>query len=334
MPDNAGNQAAHNRAATAGNVAEPYVERVITLLVGKLTDTKAVEAIIRDLSPFTAGLIYEALPGLVGFAISKAPDSWFTSPEAAQFCRSMVNELVKSLGDRVKAKRAGGGGELTADDKQAAVDATFKTVSGTELVVDPLGHLHLGDCVSVRHAIKAEQLTKVMFDAAIRQGLRGSPCCFERIKTEVQAPAVTPAKSQKGRSPFEVLGAMDPKLRADFDAWLVGLSADQRRHAVELLEELDSEAELRGFMSIEPALRLELLPLLADRNGKHAARKFLGVLGVLAKAGFDQALAAAKTSWSEYRAFNARLQPAVNRERRRLRAPRRPNPWWRLFLPF
>lgn len=336
MADNTDRQSAHRTAETAYNVAESYVERFITYIVGRVTDMRAIEALIKDLSPLTATLIYEGLPGAVGLAVSQLPDVMFKSPESAQFVRSMVNEAAKNIADKVREKRAKGGGEVTAAEKEKAVDDAFKTVSDRELVVDPLNHLHQPTCVSLRH-FEQKNLLKIKFEDALRQKLPGSPCCFERIGNQFAAPPAAPPATptpKKNLSFFEVYGGASEGDRKRFDDWLNSLPAAERPRAVELLEELDSQAEFDGFMSLTPERRLEMLPLLAERHGKFALRKFLGILGTLARAGFDHAHAAALNAWNGYRAFDARLQPAVDREWRQFTAPRKRNPWWRMFFPF
>jgi len=323
-------------AGTAASVAEPYIERLIIKLVHHFADSRPVTAMLRDLSPDTAQLIYSALPGAVGLAISRIPNSAFKTPERAHFVRSMINEASKNIGEVVLQKA---GAAPTPEEGAKAVDDAFKKVEEQKLVLDALGLVHLPDCVRLGQ-LKPFQRKNVSFKAAIDQGLKAAPCCFPGIEAELKKQAAPPSKKERRKNPsaLDIIGGMSSQDRAAFMAWLKTLTREQRGLAIEGLRWLDSDEEFVGFMAMEPQMRLEMLPLLQERiiegrKVRDAVKKFLGLVGALVKAGFGKAADAAKLCWRKYWEFDAGLAAAVEAEIKRFKTPRPKPKWLRMFLP-
>ncbi len=324
----------HKLGEVAASATESYIERAILRVVKHLVDSRPVEAMIRDLSPETVELIYHGVPGVIGTAIGLVPDSAFRSHTAAEYVRPYVNEAAKGVADAIKEKKDKGG--ATADDKNKAVDAAAKTVGEKKLVL-AVGLVHLPNCIQLAQ-LKPFQRQDVSYADALDQQLKAAACCFKGIEAELKKQAAPPAAPAKkaNPSPFDVIGGMSPEQQKQFHDWIEGLTAEQRKRAVDALHELDSAEEFVGFMSMDPAMRLEMLSLLENRNARFAVRRFLGIVGGLAKNGLDRAVAILKAGWSKYLEFDRGLQPLVDEQLRRCKEPRKPRGWFhwlRMFLP-
>jgi hypothetical protein len=316
---------------TVGTVAEPYLERMIIKTIRHIADSRPVEAMIRDMSHSTADVIYQALPGAIGLAISSVPDVAFKSPAAAVYIRSLINEAGKTIGDVIHEKKLKGE-KATDTEKDAAAEAAIKAVDEKK-VVFAIGAIHLPGCVHLT-SLKPYQRQEMALKDAVEQQLKAAPCCFEGIDTELKKQAAPPKKTvKKNPSPFDVVGVMDEAGRRSFNDWLKGLTEEQRKRACDALHELDSADEFAGFMAMDSDIRLELLSLLENRNARHAVKKYLGIAGSLVKNGFDKAVVKAKELWGQYKRFNESLQPLVDEQLRQFKSPRPKPRWWKMFLP-
>ncbi|MFA6604043.1 MAG: hypothetical protein WCT10_04380 [Patescibacteria group bacterium] len=317
---------------TIGTVAESYIERLIIKIVHMFADSRPVEALIRDLSPDAIETIYQVVPGVVGFAIGKVPDSAFKSPARAAYVRSLVNEAGKAIGDVVKEKKEKGEA-ATVEDKEKAVEAATGKVNAKKLIL-ATGLAHQPTCVNL-HDLKAEQKREISFKDVIDQKLRVAPCCFETIDAELQKPAAAPApkKLRPNASPFDILGTLSPERLKEFTSWIDTLTVGERKRAVDALHELDSEEEFIGFMAMDPQVRLELLPLLENRNARHLIGKFFAFVGALVKSGCPKAAGIVKAGWRKYTEFDQSLEPLVAAQLQRIKTPRPQPKWWKMFLP-
>lgn len=304
-------------AETLGNVAHPYAERLIKKVVGYFADSRPIKALIRDLDPDTIALLYQGLPGIGGLLVSRIPDGAFKTVEAANMVRTLGLEASKAIADVLKEKK-----DASEEELISAVDEAIKRVEEMQVLVDQMDHYHMPDCAKVAKLAKRFR-TEIAFKAAVDQGLKPAACCYERVEaSKAKAADGHKASNRKFRSPLEVVGAMDEEQRRKFTEWLEGLSADERNRVMDDLHELDSMEEFIGFMALDPAVRIEMLPLLENRNAKHAVKRFLGKAGTCVQLGLSEVLKALKAGWKAYREWDDGFAPKVTEAKRTFNVPR------------
>lgn len=311
----------HDKSAI-DDFAKPYVQMFIAHAMRFFADHRAVDRLMRDLGPVgKAGV--GALPGAVALAVRKMPDSWFKNPELAHFIRDIIRDGARDLAEILKTKGVG----ASAEDIEKTVSGAEQAAMDRMLVVDPMGHVHVDTCARLsvfRRPVNQNQrnqnqqqpqpspanLPEIKLKDAIAQGLKASPCCTVLVQEAIDKSASAP-KSRKNLSPLEVVGSIkDEELKKSFKDWLNGLTKQKRIRALDALRELDSVEEFYGFMAMEPAIRMEMLPLLENRNATHAVQKYLGIMGSFIKNGWHLAA-------DHYSKWNDSLAPEVERLMRR-----------------
>ncbi len=315
-----------DRSDVIGETLEPEMENLVTELVDKIVKTRPVSRMVETMSPLLAQTLGRLGPTAVAFVTSHIPLHTFGPPGITELVKRLIIESAKHFGNILKK------GEI-ADKTQAATEAVKRAVE-TELVLDALGHVHLPDCLKLTQ-LKPFQKQAIKLSQAIGQNVPAAPCCFEAIDAKLKKPAEEPKKPQKqgNLSPFDIIGAMGPEELAKFNEWLRTMDVEGRRRVVECLHELDSREEFVGFMAMDPQIRLEMLPLLENRNAKFALKDYLGAVGGALSGGFHHGVEALRKIWSAYQAYNSSLQPRVDEEWERFKRPRAKPAWWKMFLP-
>ncbi len=309
-----------------GETLEPEMENIVTSIVDMLSTSGPVSRMLTTMSPALAQALGRFGPTAVAFAASHIPLNTFGPAGITELAKRLIIESAKHFGNIMKK------GGVT-DKAQAATEAV-KLAIETELVLDALGHVHLPDCLKLTQ-LKPFQKQAIKLSQAIGQNVPAAPCCFEAIDAKLKKPAEEAKKPQKQgpQSPFDILGAMKPEELQMFNEWLRTMSPEERRRVVECLHELDSREEFIGFMAMDPQIRLEMLPLLENRNAKFALKDYLGALGSAVRDGFHHGVEALKKIWSKYQEFNSSLQPRVDEQLARFKQPRSKPAWWKMFLP-
>ena len=298
---------------TVSNVLEGRAERLLTRFMKHFADWPSVQRLIHGLSPTTVAALNE-LPELVGYLVGKIPDEAFVIPAVAPLCRSLMIEAAKNVGDIIETQRQGGG----EANEPAAIKEGAAKAEQLQLAL-ALGCVHMPDCVQLG-ALKPYQMQKVGLSSAIEQGLKASPCCFERIDLMLKKPAAPPPAPKKlrpGASVFDIIGRMPPEKQKAFVSMLTNLTPEQRQRLIAAIQKsLDSEEEFVGLTSdaISNDLRFELLPLLENR-------------GIL-----QEITAAIKRLGIDYEKFDAGLAQEVKKQQERYDQPRRRDPEPRGFL--
>ena len=145
-------------------------------------------------------------------------------------------------------------------------------------------------------------------------------------------------KSGRNLSPLDIIGAADEDLRRKFMEWLEGLSTDDRTMVMDRLHELDSYEEFVGFMELSPEMRIQMMPLLENRHARHSIKRYLGIVGEIAKSGLKTLSKHLSHGWAAFKEWDAGFAPKVEEAKRALKEPRskskRKVKWtWRMFLP-
>lgn len=320
------NKNKQDRFDVLGETLEPELENIVTSIVDMAANSRPVSRMIATMSPGIAQILGRFGPTAVAFAASHIPLNTFGPAGITELAKRLIIESAKHFGNILKK------GEV-ADKAQAAAEAVKQAIE-TELTLDALGHVHLPDCVKLTQ-LKPFQKQGIKLSQAISQNVPAAPCCFTAIDAHLKKPATEAKKPEKrgNLSPFDILGAMDPEELKKFNRWLKKLSAEDRCRVVEDLHELDSHDEFVGFMAMDPKIRLEMLPLLENRNAKFALKDYLSAIGAAVRGGFDKGVEALKLVWTKYQAFNSSLQPLVDEQWEQLKKPRRKPSWWKMFLP-
>ena len=314
-----------NDKSAVDDVARPYLQMGVAAVIKHLADYKPVDAFLRGLSPVEK-MAVKAMPGAVAALMRKMPNAWFKNPEWAELVKDSLTDGFKEVAEVVAHK-----GKASPEEIEQKFEEAYKAAMDRMLVVDPIGHVHVADCVKVAVFKKPQPqpqqnqrypnqqppqqsqsgLTEVTLKSAIAQGLQPSPCCIKMVQEATEKATAAPKSAKKTGSPLEILGSIkDEGLRNQFRDWLTGLPAEDRARAFHALQELDSEAEFHGLMAMDPAIRLEILPLLENRNASHAVRKYLGIAGAFLKNGWD-------TAADHYKKWNDSLSPEIERQRKR-----------------
>jgi len=305
---------------------EPELENLVTSMVDMAVKSGPISRLVATMSPGLAQLLGKFGPTAVGFAASHIPPNAFGPTGITELGKDLIIEAAKHFGNILKE------GKIT-DKTQAAEEAVKRAVE-TELVLDCLGHVHLPDCLKLTQ-LKPFQKQPIKLSQAIGQGAPAAPCCFTNIDAKLKKPADEPKKPQKqgNLSPFDIIGAMGAEEQQKFNEWLRSLTAEERRRTVECLHELDSRDEFTGFMAMDPQIRMEMLPLLENRNAKYVLKDYLAAVGAAVRGGFKHGVAALKTLWSKYQDLNGSLQSQVDEQWERFKKPRSKPAWWKMFLP-
>jgi len=315
-----------DRFDVLGETLEPELENMVTSIVDMIARSRSVSRMLTTMSPLLAQTLGRFGPTAVAFAASQIPLTTFGPAGITELAKRLIIESAKHFGNILKK------GEVT-DKTQAATEAVKQAIE-SELVLDALGHVHLPECIRLTQ-LKPFQKQGIRLAQAISQNVSAAPCCFEAIDAKLKKPAdeaQKPAK-QGNLSAFDILGVMDTAELKKFNQWLRKLGTEERRRVVECLHELDSRDEFTGFMAMDPQIRLEMLPLLENRNAKYALKDYLAAVGNAFRFGFDKGVEALKKVWSKYQDFNGSLQPQVDEQWERFKKPRPKSPWWKMFLP-
>lgn len=288
----------------------PYADRLASTLVGYVTDVPAVRRAILKLDPRVIAGIHHVLPGVGGLLIGKLlPNSIFRNEQGAAIVKNFLLHVVKKVADSFEA-----GEDIESEDFADRLEDDMRRLM---VKVDPLGQCHDPDCSRLAMAkFSRNQVKDIPILAAVDQALPMAPCCMASLEKKVQAPAKSAAPKRRPRSALDVIGMLDDEQRAEFDEWLQALEPDDLRSAMAGLSELDSVEEAVGFLSLDPELRLEMLPLLENRSLSSSVKEGLRFLGDSAKTGFNGASQALNGAWqyatTKVGALDARLQPTAD----------------------
>lgn len=334
-----------DKALAAGSM---HIEMLLGSIRQHLADSRAVKSIVRDMNPVLKMAITGAVPPMAGLLVDSIPDSSFSSSQRADFVRGILLEVIKQFVELFKSDPDAG-----EDEMKDAVDKAVKIVEDREILVDPMGQMHTKNCPFLARMFvgKGRSHHQLSFKEAIDRNLFASPCCFPQIQQELQKPdpAAKPQDPNRRLSPFDVLGMLGEKDREAFVNWIKSLDEAQQDEAFEALNELDSLEEYHGLMAMPKDMRLQMMPLLRNRNGKEAMKKTLHTIGTaaqktysfvlkVAKDGFKAAEKALRQGTQAVKAWDASLAPEVARRQAELDRKRAKNRKWtttiRRILPF
>jgi len=313
---------------TVGKTLHPYMERAVVRVVDRVLGTRTCSRAIDRMTPEMVQLLYAILPGIGGMASDTLADLLPVSDNVAFYIQTLGSEAFKRAGDAIKEMHESGV-ELSDDMIDHVVDEAIKDAADMAVVVDPLGHFHLPDCVRLG-PLNRRQKTEAKLGAALEQGLQPSPCCHGHIRAKLEhetKPKKEKPKLRKNSSPLDVLGLVDEEKRKEFKKWLKRLPAEQVDEVMEALQELDSLEEFDGLMALDPKMRLHVLPLLRNRNAaSNGIKAFLAALGSAIKAGCRGTKEMLVTMWQRYREFDASLEPEVRQRIEDWNKPRERRP--------
>lgn len=284
--------------------AEPIANMIAAHSIKFLADQPSVEALIRGLSPLVK-------MGILGSPIALArilhnKEIKFLNKEWSDTLKRVLVGVCEEVAEVVTAKGSASNEEI----KQAFVKAET-AVMESKLVLDPVGLVHMPACsaVGVLKGLKL-QMTEITLKAAMAERKRACPTCLNLMQEEIGKAAAAPKSEKKNRSPMEVIGSLkDEELKKKLRLMLNGLSVEDRTRTLEAFRELDSDEELLAILFMadgNPALMIDLLPLLENRDATYAVRKYLHSIGGILK-----------NSWNEvadhYKKWNVSLAPEVER---------------------
>lgn len=333
-------------ASALDEALRPAVSSALSGVLDWVLNVKPINEALKHLSP-SVRQMSSLLPMAAGYGFAKLPVSLFKSATVAHFFQDVVVEMARHIDRKIKA--SGGVDKMTPEEYAAAAHAGATEALARKYVVDPMGHLHRGDCVRLQAFRRPfqqrndrngqplppppSQLQEVSMETAIGQKLQVSPCCFEGVQADLKK-AEAPKAEKKSRSPMEVIGGSDdPELKKAFNEWFKSLSGDERKRVMELLKHLDSIEEFKGLMTLDPEIRDEMLTLLENTNTSFTVSRFLHLVGDAAKNGSHKLAEAARHAWEAYKKFDKSLEPTVQKLEANLKKPLRRRPWWHMFLP-
>lgn len=315
----------------------PVFDRVAEFFARYTTgNSRLLRKLIGKLGPTSLLAIKHAGPVVVSGAIGVLlPDSIFASPQRAATVKNVLVRFVTKVADAFEA-----GQSLN----EANVDQVLRDVLD-DMVIMYGGHYHDPECMVIPERTRSlyedyardgdpnkdrnrkySALLRDMVTLARALETNKVPCghCGHRTAAKAEASAVKPAPkpTRAPRSAADVIGMLEPNQRTEFNRWLSGLSVIDRQSALVGFAELDSVEEAIGFLALDPAVRLEMLPLLENRT---VASQLKGAFKILSESavkagqwignGWNDGVAQADTAlqpaadWLETRA-NAAAQPA------------------------
>lgn len=309
----------------AKGVVHQYAEKAVKPSLRFLATWRPIAAIIRDLSPESIAMVDQVGPGLGAIAVSKLPDSAFISPGAAAFVKNLILEASKSIGEVLRENR-----EASENELSDAVDSAVARAESMLVTVDVLGHFHMPGCARMLNASSARRSkghtgplrNEIPFKDAVDQGLEPATCCYKRVEEAKTEAASTPkvTKGKRNLSPLDVIGS-DAELGGQLVEWLQSLPPEQKPFVLERLEHLDTHEELVGFMVLPSDMRIEMLPFLESRHGKHAVKRWLGVLGGALQVGVSGIASAGTEMLEDLRRWDASFAEPAARVRAERRIP-------------
>jgi hypothetical protein len=326
---------------------KPILQNITGGLLDMVLSFKPIEAALTDLSPNVRAAA-SILPVAAGYAVAKLPAKYFPNATVAHLFQDIVVEAARHVDKKIKEK--GGIDNVTAGEYEQAAKDGMKAALEKKYVVDPLGHVHMPNCVSYRNVFGRQHqqrrnnknqpqpepqpmANEVTLKDILDQKLHAAPCCFANIEAQVSKPPEPPKARKPFRSPLEVIGAGDPELKGKFNAWYKSLTDDERKRVVVLLKHLDSVEEFMGLMAVDADIREEMLTLAENSHASIQLGHFLGILGGAVKNGASEVARVVAGSWNAYKAFDESLAPKVAELEQRLKQPRKRASWWRMFLP-
>jgi hypothetical protein len=101
---------------------------------------------------------------------------------------------------------------------------------------------------------------------------------------------------------MDIIGAMPKEVQQQFNAWLMSLTKPKRQLVMDALPELDSEEELLGLLSLDPKVRIEMLPALKERKEERlrVQQTLAGIGEAVKKAALDGARIMGKAADGAY----------------------------------
>ena len=324
---------------------KPMVEDVIESIMLKSADTKLVQGIVKALGPLApAGA--KGLPMALAYALAKVPDKVLGGSEAADFIRDTVVEAARNLDEVVAAA-----GQVSPEDWHKSVTEAAKKVGEAYVYIDldyP-GQFHLEDCpqfIAVRARREAEQKARqqnrqqhmrrgpdgkplptdqqpqpevsvppfhsITRAAALKQGLKASPCCVTRVE---ETAASVPPKPKKFRSPGEVIGAASKEQKDRLIAARKRLTGKAKASFDAGLGELDSLDELEALLTLaEMEDNVLMAKLLEDHNAARVAKQAIRDVGHGIVKAATTVADAAKTAIADLKAADDALAPKVEEE--------------------
>lgn len=355
MPDNTQNAAGPHAWDDA---LKPMVEDVLESIMMKSADTKLVQSIVKALGPL-APKGAKLLPMALAYGLAKVPDKALGGSEVADFIRDVVVEAARNLDEVVAAA-----GQVTPEQWHQSVAEAAKKVGETNVYVDDFGHFHLEDCVKLLEQIsrhEAERTARqqnrhqpvrrgpdgkplppdqqpppqqaetnlprfniISRAAALKQGLKPSPCCVNRVE---ESSAAVPAKPKKFRSPGEVIGASSKEQKERLAAVRSKLTGKSKKSFDIGLGEVDSLDELEAILVIAEMDDPELMMnLLEDHNAGRVVKDVLKGTGKAVSTAAKAVSDTVKTAYQDLKAADDALAPKVAAELQKFQNQHPPAP--------
>lgn len=315
----------------ATEAVKPEAEKFIETLIQGVMSGPSVARMIERLPLETRQTVGRVLPTALGWLIGRIPENLLGDPSLTDFLKDMLSKAALTVGVQLRER---------PKDKpmdEAAVKEAVKKAAEAELVLDPLGQVHVPTCHRVMGLKKFEQKS-INLVQAISQRAILAPCCHQAVENRIDelvktkaASAPKSATSQSGLSPLKVIGLLKDDQKAEFIKWLDSLPEDVRREAYTSLQELDSVDEAVGFLAMPAKIRLEMLPFLRDRNAVYGLKKLLGDIGDAIKSGWKACKKTLKKLWRAVKKLDKSCGPKVDELIARLQAPAPTETLWQKF---
>lgn len=283
---------------------------LVIKLMMLVSSYKPVEAAIRHLAPFLKGSV-EGIPMIAKLVVSKMPVSWFGSTELAHAFRDIVDKIAHTLVRIIEEK---GGEAPTATEVKTAAEEAITSVMGTKYAVNS-GMYHMVNAVAHAHEPGQDKWPRFTLAELHAQRTPACPVCVISLAPEEAkaAPAEKSEAKKAFKEPLEIIGKYhDEAVRKDFMTWFTGLSTDERKRVTDAFKHLSSDDEFRGFMSFEPATRVDVIGLLESRDDGRHVRGIMEFLGQASKDGAGMAKAVFQAAARQVQAFDDALAPQVS----------------------
>lgn len=319
-------------------VSHAQFERLTHGMASLAIDWRPIAAFTSRLSQDEAKILYDAIPLVIGAAITKGtlPGLGAKNLAMAHFAREFYKEFSTGCANLI-LKRAG-----SPEDYKVVFDKAMRDVGERELVMDQLRRVHPPNCPELARLSEAERakLVRIKFKDALEQQLVMDPGCANQLRAEFKLGGPAPRR----KSALEILGSGGENAEKLLK-WIKTLPADKRKRVFGMLDALDTEEELAGLVQIleqagiDSAAVEETLNLLEDNDSRFATRKILAKIGEAAASGATEtvttAIALLRGSINagrelavQFRAFDAGLASRVAEQRNRALKPvRQPSRW-------